>query len=162
MFPPTNLTVNLELFLPFDLDHAFSAGFVLALINVIQPFSDADAADDSYHEKATSILDVLIAGGNEPARFRRQELERLHEMLRLVDQQQNASHQMTTTEQESQNIFALGQGEQGISPNQMLNVASLLDYYPSLNHNVIDSWLWETTSFEGGFPLSSSLGDNGA
>ncbi|KAM5352921.1 hypothetical protein ACJ41O_005643 [Fusarium nematophilum] len=55
-------------FLPFDLDRAFSAGFVLSLISAINPISDAD---DTHLEKTFGLLDTLIAGGNVPARFRR-------------------------------------------------------------------------------------------
>ncbi|KAF4458267.1 transcriptional regulatory [Fusarium albosuccineum] len=72
----------LECFLPFDLDHAFSAGFVLSLISAINPASKA--IDDCYVETTFSLLDTLIAGGNVPARFRRQELSCLRDMLGRV------------------------------------------------------------------------------
>ncbi|KAG7419960.1 Patulin cluster transcription factor patL [Fusarium oxysporum f. sp. rapae] len=134
----------LELFLPFDLDHAFSAGFVLALISAIQPFPDA--ASESSFELTRNILDALIAGGNLPARFRRQELERLHDMLHLIEQQDIVPQLQG---QENDCISVLG--EQGISPNQILNVASLLDGHTNLGAdlNDVNGWLWEVTGFEG-------------
>ncbi|KAI6750497.1 hypothetical protein HG530_014778 [Fusarium avenaceum] len=138
----------LELFLPFDLDHAFSAGFILALISAIQPFPDV--VGGSYFETITHLLDALIAGGNLPACFRRQELERLHDMLHLIDQRDNAPQ---FEGQENNNIPVLE--EHGISPNQLLNVASMLDGHAYLNVDLgdVSSWLWETTGFEGLPPL---------
>ncbi|CVL08360.1 related to positive activator of transcription [Fusarium mangiferae] len=136
----------LELFLPFDLDHAFSAGFVLALISAIQPFPDA--ASESSFELTRNILDALIAGGNLPARFRRQELERLHDMLHLIEQRD-----IVPLLQGQADIPVLG--EQGISPNQILNVASLLDGHTNLGADLddVNGWLWEVTGFEGLHPV---------
>ncbi|KAF5622700.1 transcriptional regulatory [Fusarium tjaetaba] len=134
----------LELFLPFDLDHAFSAGFVLALISAVQPFPDA--AGESSFELTRNILDALIAGGNLPAQFRLQELERLHDMLHLI-KQRDIMPQLRG--QENDRISVLG--EQGISPNQILNVATLLDEHTNLGAdlNDVNGWLWEVTGFEG-------------
>ncbi|RKL43129.1 hypothetical protein BFJ72_g4542 [Fusarium proliferatum] len=132
----------LELFLPFDLDHAFSAGFVLALISTIQPFPDA--ASESSFELTRNILDALAAGWNLPARFRRQELERLHNMLHLIEQRD-----IVPQLQGQADIPVLG--EQGISANQILNVASLLDGHTNLGADLddVNGWLWEVTGFEG-------------
>ncbi|KAG4290152.1 hypothetical protein FPRO06_02038 [Fusarium proliferatum] len=136
----------LELFLHFDLDHAFSAGFVLALISTIQPFPDA--ASESSFELTRNILDALIADGNLPARFRRQELERLHDMLHLIEQRD-----IVPQLQGQADIHVLG--EQGISPNQILNVASLLDGHTNLGADLddVNGWLWEVTGFEGLRPV---------
>ncbi|KAG4268066.1 hypothetical protein FPRO04_04482 [Fusarium proliferatum] len=132
----------LELFLPFDLDHAFSAGFVLALISTIQPLPDA--ASESSFELTRNILDALAAGWNLPARFRRQELERLHNMLHLIEQRD-----IVPQLQGQADIPVLG--EQGISANQILNVASLLDGHTNLGADLddVNGWLWEVTGFEG-------------
>ncbi|KAJ4120300.1 hypothetical protein NW760_007440 [Fusarium oxysporum] len=134
----------LELFLPFDLDHAFSAGFVLALISAIQPFPDS--ASESSFELTRNILDALIAGGNLPARFRRQELERLHDMLHLIEQQ-DIVPQLQGQDNDCNSVL----GEQGISPNQILNVASLLDGHTNIGADLddVNGWLWEVTGFEG-------------
>ncbi|CZR40469.1 uncharacterized protein FPRO_05369 [Fusarium proliferatum ET1] len=136
----------LELFLPFDLDHAFSAGFVLALISTIQPFPDA--ASESSFELTRNILDALAAGWNLPARFRRQELERLHDMLHLIEQRG-----IVPQLQGQADIHVLG--EQGISPNQILKVASLLDGHTNLGADLddVNGWLWEVTGFEGLRPV---------
>ncbi|CVL06503.1 uncharacterized protein FPRN_05211 [Fusarium proliferatum] len=131
-----------ELFLPFDLDHAFSAGFVLALISTIQPLPDA--ASESSFELTRNILDALAAGWNLPARFRRQELERLHNMWHLIEQRD-----IVPQLQGQADIPVLG--EQGISANQILNVASLLDGHANLGADLddVNGWLWEVTGFEG-------------
>ncbi|RBA14930.1 hypothetical protein FPRO05_13146 [Fusarium proliferatum] len=132
----------LELFLPFDLDHAFSAGFVLALISTIQPLPDA--ASESSFELTRNILDALAAGWNLPARFRRQELERHHNMWHLIEQRD-----IVPQLQGQADIPVLG--EQGISANQILNVASLLDGHTNLGADLddVNGWLWEVTGFEG-------------
>ncbi|CCT66548.1 related to positive activator of transcription [Fusarium fujikuroi IMI 58289] len=137
-----------ELFLPFDLDHAFLAGFVLALISAIQSFPDA--VSESSFELTRNILDALIAGGNLPTRFRRQELERLHDMLHLIEQRDILPQLQG---QENDRISVLG--EQGISPNQILNVASLLDGHTSLGADLddVNDWLWEVNGFEGLHPV---------
>jgi proline utilization trans-activator len=51
--------------------------------------------------------------------------------------------------QENNNIPVLE--EQGISPNQLLNVASMLDGHQHLNVDLgdVSSWLWEAADFEG-------------
>lgn len=132
------------MFLPFDLENAFSAGFVLALLAAIQPSQDFDC---SYAEKTLNILDALAAGGNVPARFRRDELERLHEMLRPVIQQSRSSHEG------SHHLLGEPGPERtdtiihGVSPDQMLTISSLLDCYPGVDLGpgtvMDDSWLWE-------------------
>ncbi|EKJ70473.1 hypothetical protein FPSE_09334 [Fusarium pseudograminearum CS3096] len=130
----------LELFLPFDLDHAFSAGFVLALISTVQPFSDAMC--DSCFDATTNILDTLIAGGNLPACFRRQELERLHDMLHLIKQRERIPPHPNVDQIPG---FDAHRGEQGISPTQLLTVTNMLDSQPSfdLDFETVNSWLWE-------------------
>jgi len=88
----------------------------------------------------------LIAGGNLPARFRRQELERLHDMLHLIEQRDIVPQLQG---QDNDCISVLG--EQGISPNQILNVASLLDGHTNIGADLddVNGWLWEVTGFEG-------------
>ncbi|QPC80421.1 hypothetical protein HYE68_011173 [Fusarium pseudograminearum] len=129
-----------KLFLPFDLDHAFSAGFVLALISTVQPFSDAMC--DSCFDATTNILDTLIAGGNLPACFRRQELERLHDMLHLIKQRERIPPHPNADQIPG---FDAHRGEQGISPTQLLTVTNMLDSQPSfdLDFETVNSWLWE-------------------
>ncbi|KAM6509731.1 hypothetical protein FALCPG4_017379 [Fusarium falciforme] len=130
----------LEIFLPFDLEQIFSSGFIITLISAIHPFPNA--VDESGFDKSLSLLDTLIANGNIPARFRREELVRLHEMLLLVSQQEinpedvggdvlDPSHSMPHS----------------MSPNQILSIANLLDSYPDLDSIVgvgTEGWLWET------------------
>lgn len=62
----------LEIFLPFDLEQIFSSGFIITLISAIHPFPNS--VDESGFEKSLTLLDTLIANGNVPARFHREEL----------------------------------------------------------------------------------------
>ncbi|KAH6980711.1 fungal-specific transcription factor domain-containing protein [Ilyonectria sp. MPI-CAGE-AT-0026] len=135
----------LETFLPFDLETAFSAGFVLALISAIQ--SPREILDDaSPLQTASSIIKCLISHGNVPARFRLEELERLQEMLMLVTLQTGSSfesHDLSAARPDPADVAA-----HTLSPNQMLAIAELIEYYPTLGDagpGVIDNaWLWES------------------
>ncbi|CAH0024899.1 unnamed protein product [Clonostachys rhizophaga] len=133
----------LETFLPFDLDHAFSASFVLSLVSAIQPFPNT--IGDSYLETTTTLLNALTASGNVSARFRQEELQRLHDMLLLVGQEY--ADQATAPEtQDASGIVNVSLMPQGVSPNQMLSVASLLETYPGfdVSPDAADNrWLWE-------------------
>lgn len=125
------------MFLPFDLDIAFSAGFVLALISSIHPAPDSVP----HSTKATfTILDALVDGGNAPARFRRQEFQRLNEMLCILQEKDSMHSQIISPEQ-----FAIVPGEEfihGVSPGEVLNVASLLDLCPGVDDATGVGWLW--------------------
>ncbi len=139
------------MFLPFDLDIAFSAGFVLALISSIHPIPDAVP----HSTKATfTILDALVDGGNAPARFRRQEFQRLDEMLRMLHEKD-----ATATEFISPAQFAALPGEDfvhGVSPGEVLNVASLLDFYPGVDVASGVGWLWQDDEHASGQNLASN------
>ncbi|CAH0052334.1 unnamed protein product [Clonostachys solani] len=131
----------LETFLPFDLDHAFSASFVLSLVSAIQPFPNT--IGDSYMETTTMLLDSLTASGNVSARFRQEELQRLHDMLLLVSQDPD---QANALEQDTSGVVNVPLMLQGVSPNQMLSVASLLETYPGFDVSpdaAENRWLWE-------------------
>ncbi|RSL88386.1 hypothetical protein BHE90_000045 [Fusarium euwallaceae] len=127
----------LEIFLPFDLEQIFSSGFIITLISAIHPFPNA--VDEAGFDKSLNLLDTLIANGNIPARFRREELVRLHEMLLLVSQQEINPEDVGLDP--SQAI------PHSMSPNQILSIANLLDSYPDLDSIVgvgTEGWLWET------------------
>ncbi|VUC35895.1 unnamed protein product [Clonostachys rosea] len=133
----------LETFLPFDLDHAFSASFVLSLVSAIQPFPNT--IGDSYLETTTTLLNALAASGNVSARFRQEELQRLYDMLLLVNQEL-PDQAIALETQDTSGIVNPSLMPQGVSPNQMLSVASLLETYPGfdLSPNAADNrWLWE-------------------
>jgi hypothetical protein len=144
---------EIELFLPFDLDHAFSAGFVLCLLSIIDP--SALQMQDSYMESTMHILNALVAGGNQPAQFRREELSRLHNMLYLWKQQNSTAQSLAAQGQPP--LWITHPGEQGISPDQILNVASLLDCYePASMEGDPNSWVWDGAHFQE-LPLSDTL-----
>ncbi|KAF5011806.1 hypothetical protein FDECE_2096 [Fusarium decemcellulare] len=133
-----------ECFLPFDLEQIFSSGFIITLLSAIHPFPNA--VDESGFEKALGLLDTLIANGNVSARFRREELARLHEMLLLVSQQDQSLHA-----EEGDAMEDLDARSQGMSPNQILSIAELLDSYPDLDAMVDqgnERWLWETGALD--------------
>lgn len=127
------------------METAFSAGFVLALISAIQ--SPREILDDSSClTTASSIIKCLISHGNVPARFRLEELERLQEMPMLVTLQTGSSvesHDLSAARPDPVDFAA-----HTLSPNQMLAIAELIEYYPTLGDagpGVIDNdWLWES------------------
>lgn len=154
------LTASSEKFLSFDLEQTFSSAFILRLITAIPGFPDHDS---SYLKTAFSILDTMIAHGNVVAQYRRQELEKLHEILTLVmirreeptapsadvqissnlDKAPNPSiehpEQVTTT--------ATGTAANGLaSSEEILSIAGLLDWEPDVpgfgNDQLAGSWLW--------------------
>ncbi|KAK7224652.1 hypothetical protein V2G26_012655 [Clonostachys chloroleuca] len=112
---------------PFDLDHAFSASFVLSLVSAIQPIPNT--IGHSYLETTTTLLNALTASGNVSARFRQEELQRLHDILLLVGQEY-PNHANAPEAQDTSGIVNVSLMPQGVSPNQMLSVASLLETYP--------------------------------
>lgn len=135
----------IELFLPFDLDHAFSAGFAISLLSILKPFSYS--VDKAYIETAHKLLDTLIAGGNAPAAFRCQELDRLQDMLQLVRQQCDGTDVVPLPDQAD--VSTLGSQEShGISPTNLLNIADIFDgYVPlELDYDPAHTWLWETNA----------------
>ncbi|KAM0429994.1 hypothetical protein ACHAPT_006000 [Fusarium lateritium] len=129
----------LEIFLPFDLEQIFSSGFIITLISAIHPFPNA--VDEAGFDKSLNLLDTLIANGNVSARFRREELVRLHEMLLLVSQQE------TNPEDVGGDAFDPSHAiSHSMSPNQILSIANLLESYPDLDTIVgvgTEGWLWE-------------------
>ncbi|KAL2673763.1 hypothetical protein Neosp_012207 [[Neocosmospora] mangrovei] len=115
-------------------------GFIITLISAIHPFPNA--VDESGFDKSLSLLDTLIANGNIPARFRREELVRLHEMLLLVSQQEINPEDVGGDGLDPSNVMP-----HSMSPNQILSIANLLDSYPDLDSIVgvgTEGWLWET------------------
>ncbi|RSL48153.1 hypothetical protein CEP53_009653 [Fusarium sp. AF-6] len=127
----------LEIFLPFDLEQIFSSGFIITLLSAIHPFPNA--VDEAGFDKSLNLLDTLIANGNIPARFRREELVRLHEMLLLVSQQEINPEDVGLDPSQAM--------PHSMSPNQILSIANLLDSYPDLDSIVgvgTEGWLWET------------------
>jgi hypothetical protein len=132
--------ICIEIFLPFDLEQIFSSGFIITLISAIHPFPNA--VDGSGFDKSLNLLDTLIANGNIPARFRREELVRLHEMLLLVSQQEINPEDVGGDVLDPSNAMP-----HSMSPNQILSIANLLDSYPDLDSIVgvgTEGWLWET------------------
>ncbi|WAO88936.1 Zn(2)-C6 fungal-type domain-containing protein [Fusarium falciforme] len=138
----------LEYFLPFDLDHVFSAGFVLSLIVAVHPAS-ADGYE-RYLETPYALLDTLIAGGNVPACFKRQELNCLRDMLRCLMEPHSCPNPQDVNETGFLSGTTGDLSQHGVSPNEMMALASLLegDSMVQIDPEVVDSWLWESVGAE--------------
>ncbi|POR30944.1 Uncharacterized protein TPAR_08835 [Tolypocladium paradoxum] len=149
----------LESFLPFDLEHAFTAGCVLAILSAINGFDEQ--GDGWYIDTTFSVISSIICCRNMPARFRRQELERLHEMLKLVSQQGKESQAHEPESLARPQAWQMETIAQGVSPNDVLTVAHLIDSWAGTDtsQGLLDcNWLWEgdSTSLE---MLSQNAGD---
>ncbi|OJJ50360.1 hypothetical protein ASPZODRAFT_149702 [Penicilliopsis zonata CBS 506.65] len=75
----------LESFLPFDLENAFSASFILTLVAAILP---AALPDQTYRDMGFSVLDEMIARGSRVAQLRKSEIELLEDLARPLRQAQ--------------------------------------------------------------------------
>ncbi|OHW94686.1 C6 transcription factor [Colletotrichum incanum] len=159
----------LESFLPFDLEQTFSAGVVLTLMTAVPGLPSHDS---SYTKTASSIMDTMITRGNIVARYRKEELEKLQEMLRLAQarhhapsiamnsgnntnlahdniqlslQNDNVSRDLST-EQSAERGPATGSTANGLASEQMLSIAGLLDWEPNMTafgeDQLAGNWLW--------------------
>lgn len=126
--------------------------------------------DNNYMQTTTDILDTMIARGNVVARCRKEELEKLQEMLCVAQRQLHAplpvagdgSSSMQATDQSSLRIHtgdalfmteqpaeagpATGSTTNGLASEQMLSIAGLLDWEPNMaafdDDQLAGSWLW--------------------
>lgn len=146
------------MFLPFDLDHAFSAAFVLTMLSALQPFPEG-RVDDTYALKANTILDHLVDSGCVPARFRREEFKKLRQLLPDICDQPDDSRagggggsifdpqflQEDVNPQLQSNLDPFPTVRQGVSPDQVLNIVNSFgaydfDAYPDLLGD--NTWMW--------------------
>ncbi|KAK0369365.1 hypothetical protein CLIM01_13277 [Colletotrichum limetticola] len=171
----------LESFLPFDLEQAFSSAFVLTLMTSMPSLSERD---NRYMQTTTDILDTMIARGNVVARCRKEELEKLQEMLCLAQRQLhappsvagdgssgmqaenqsslriNAGDLSLSIEQPTEAGPATGSTTNGLASEQMLSIAGLLDWEPNMaafdDDQLAGSWLW-TEAIAPDFDFSGGL-----
>lgn len=130
------------------------------MLSTLQPFPET-RIDESYILTTNDLLDHLVSNGNMPARFRREELERLNQLLHnissspadvilegpgpLLDPQL-----MSEDDSQAQDVLYSFQGaRQGVSPNQVLNVATLFESYDcptDVDSSLLGdtAWLWGT------------------
>ncbi|KAK1848088.1 C6 transcription factor [Colletotrichum chrysophilum] len=151
----------LETFLPFDLEQTFSSAFVLTLMTSIPGLPDREG---NHLKDAFEILDTMIARGNVVARFRREELEKLQEILRLT--QSRIERPVTASERNEGHLMMnsiggsddgllqdrdppTGSTANGLASEQMLSIAGLLDWEPNMStfgdDQLAGSWLWTDT-----------------
>lgn len=158
-----------ESFLPFDLEQTFSAAFVLTLMTAVPGLPTRNG---EYVQTAFGILDTMMARGNVVARYRREELEKLQEMLRLaqarlfqaapaaggdvMDSTDNLgldtqSANVLPTNHVGQDVPgeggpATGSTANGLASEQMLSIAGLLDWEPNVaaleDDQLAGNWLW--------------------
>lgn len=117
--------------------------------------------DSSYLNTAFSILSTIIAHGNVVAQCRKEELEKLREILHLVEIQTkelapaethgqlslHISRDPNAPTEHAERVTATGSGANGLaSSEEMLSIAGLLDWEPDLsgfgNDQLAASWLW--------------------
>ncbi|TQN67216.1 Proline utilization trans-activator, partial [Colletotrichum shisoi] len=176
----------LESFLPFDLEQTFSAAFVLTLMTAVPGLPTRNG---EYVQTAFGILDTMMERGNVVARYRREELKKLQEMLHLAQARlfQAAAAAaaggdvMDSTgnlglDTQSANVLqtnhvgqdVLGEGgpatgsstANGLASEQMLSIAGLLDWEPSVaalqDDQLAGNWLW-TDSIAPDFDFGGEL-----
>lgn len=117
--------------------------------------------DSSYLETTFSILTTIIAHGNMVAQYRKEELEKLQEMLHLVDIPtdettapktnsqllSNITRGLNTPTEHLERVPTTGSAANGLaSSEEMLSIAGLLDWEPDIsafdNDQLAGSWLW--------------------
>lgn len=117
--------------------------------------------DSSYLNTAFSILSTIIAHGNMVAQCRKEELEKLQEILHIVETQTKGAASSKTNGQVlpsisrdanpstelPERVDATGSMTNGLaSSEEMLSIAGLLDWEPDIssfsNDEVAGSWLW--------------------
>lgn len=117
--------------------------------------------DGSYLNTAFSILSTIIAHGNMVAQYRKEELEKLQEILHLVEihnektAEPKTNHKLSSNNNRDLNLPAerperiaeTGSAANGLaSSEEMLSIAGLLDWEPETstfrNDQLAGSWLW--------------------
>lgn len=140
--------------------------------------------DNEYMQSTTDVLDTMIARGNVVARCRKEELEKLQEMLCLAQSQLhaplsvacdgssnlqardqpsrciNAGDLTLSTEQPAGAGPATSSTTNGLASEQMLTIAGLLDWEPNIaafsDDQFAGSWLW-TEAIAPDFDFSGGL-----
>lgn len=117
--------------------------------------------DGSQLDSAFSILSTIIAHGNMVAQYRKEELEKLQEILHLVQIQNeepalpktgnklasNNTRGLSLPAEHLERVAATGSAANGLaSSEEMLSIAGLLDWEPDIstfrNDQLEGSWLW--------------------
>ncbi|KAF9893436.1 hypothetical protein FE257_010748 [Aspergillus nanangensis] len=126
----------MESFLPFQLEDAFSSGFVLHLLRAVAPWL---LPDDSWSEDVDCVLDRMISKGNLVAPLRKVELSQLaHIMTPLTPGALHFQSPSPTEERQDDPSMVLGEEEVpgwdlfmgnaiGLDPSQILDLAARLD-----------------------------------
>jgi proline utilization trans-activator len=158
-----------ECFLPFDLEQAFSAAFVLILTTAVPGVPEPNSKD---LQTSLNVLDTMIGRGNVVARYRKEELNRLEEMLQVFQAQRNSRpmpevHENGTTTIPDRDQIPMPHGNvefevcadqastyghatvstvNGLASEQIMSLAGLLDWMPE-SHEFDDdqlagNWLW--------------------
>ncbi|KAI0198963.1 fungal-specific transcription factor domain-containing protein [Astrocystis sublimbata] len=162
----------LDTFLPFDLESTFSCAFVISLMSAIPSIPVNDV---NYAAKSFALLDNMIKRGNTVAQYRKEELGKLLRFFEVmqVDSTKppaptnnsnlaNSSDTLyppispfTTSVQMPEPLAQPLLTLNGLSPDNMLSVAGLLDWAPGgdlADYAFSTEWLW--TAHEGTPPAA--------
>ncbi|CAG9984318.1 unnamed protein product [Clonostachys byssicola] len=155
--------------LPFDLERAFSSGFVSTILSVI------DSGEQTYralYSQACYLLEEFIHRGLTPATFRKSEIELLVEMIQLWKSQERGNTQGVQGGERAQDqrevtqhpggdgsnddhivehdfgaIYDLSPGATyDLSPGQIMSLAETIavqDGQFENNMGWMDDWLWD-------------------
>ncbi|KAI1278583.1 fungal-specific transcription factor domain-containing protein [Xylaria sp. FL0933] len=141
----------LENFLPFDLESTFSSAFVLSLMAALPacPHEGTADVDASFY-----LLNQMVAKGNVIAEFRREDLEQLISLLHLVSAEVSQRDSLASRAAAAMPVSNVDDYDQpnpdqlggidtfnGLSPEQMLSLAGLLELDPAFDY-VDEQWLW--------------------
>lgn len=156
-----NLLIDLEIFLPFDLDCLFSSMFALLVMWAIQP-SSSDS--NSTLERGQLLLTAMIRKGSATAEFRAAELSNLRELLRLAQLELSRAAMSRTglpevpfagqpfgddvqTGVNDVETISINPSTIGLSPNEMELVAQYLEWdrmFPGMEEPLPSGLFWET------------------
>ncbi|KAI1291184.1 fungal-specific transcription factor domain-containing protein [Xylaria venustula] len=156
----------LDLFLPFDLESTFSCAFVLYLMSAIPSI---EVYDLSYATKSSALLDHIVNRGNVVAQYRKGELSKLLSLIEameaiVIKPSGPAIHSQDPAATSDDNATYLPVSSlvspvapiptsftqslttlNGLSPENMLSVAGLLDWVPDgdfTKYAFSADWLW--------------------
>lgn len=116
------------------------------LATVIYPCPET--VDHDWMENALGVIDGLVESGHVSARYRNEEIKRLHEMIKHVaGSAEDVTTDMVQEEVDGQIHGQHGLGAiDGISSTDMLSIADLMGQYPTINMDpgmLGGDWLWE-------------------
>lgn len=156
LFPICNVSFGILIcygfigsFLFFDLEHGFSAAFVLTIAEAIIP----SAVPDLDHETTIHIIfEYLIRRGSVPAQHRKNELDHLKSLLSPLSAENTATPRANQNDSTAVDLTPgaetiLSDLEVGLSASNMLSIVEQLDASDTMTWTDFLSpayWPWST------------------